>query len=220
MLVATILPLLLLLLGGGHHHAVLAQGQETTTASSCNPNPFKHAHAGYVEPPYFQYYEDNIGCEHLKRCVRREDPPVDGESCRPKPKSCIFGSQTCPSGDTTTPGGTLQPNLRCDCRNEIWTCKNFTCPTMDPICPLTKPDLGDGSMMTTTTPMICSTDMHCGYGENVQCCGRTFQKTRYETSSNMIHTCNLNQPIAHYCCAAVVQRNDTTIDALARRDSH
>lgn len=119
--------------------------------------PFiQFAYPGYKEPSYFQKYENLFGQEYMKRCVKREGPPREGDRCRAKPKACLFGEQTCP-------GGNVEPTTRCNCKNRVWSCQDFQCPTIDPGCPLDSP---------TSDPLlsVCSNDLTCAYGAQ-DCCG-------------------------------------------------
>eukprot|EP00545_Synedropsis_sp_CCMP1620_P002863 CAMPEP_0119013700 /NCGR_PEP_ID=MMETSP1176-20130426/8785_1 /TAXON_ID=265551 /ORGANISM="Synedropsis recta cf, Strain CCMP1620" /LENGTH=497 /DNA_ID=CAMNT_0006966809 /DNA_START=104 /DNA_END=1597 /DNA_ORIENTATION=+ len=110
------------------------------------------SYTGYQEPQYFSMYEDLLGDEVLKRCVRREYPPEDGGSCRDRRKVCLWGKQRCADGD-------LEPTTRCNCHDDSWGCQSFFCPTLDAVCPATDPSALD------PMEVICKTDMKCDYGE-------------------------------------------------------
>lgn len=123
--------------------------------------------AGYEEPPYFQFYEDQLGADFMKRCQYRAEPPMEGQSgCRKKPKACMWGNQTCPDGANR--GGLVQPTTRCTCYHNSWMCQPFQCPTIDAQCPSVDPSV-------LTTAPVCSADLNCGY-EDQFCCGRRFAK--------------------------------------------
>lgn len=127
------------------------------------------AYEGYIEPSYFQFYEANLGSNYLKRCVKREQPPNDGDLCRKNPKACFWGEQIC----TDVGAGSTQPTTRCNCENESWSCFDFMCPTIaDSTCPAEDPSTP--SSMDAVEP-ICSDDMTCVYEEQT-CCGLTFAK--------------------------------------------
>lgn len=90
-----------------------------------------------------------MGDSKLKRCVRREYPPTDGEDCREKEKTCLWGQQRC--------DGDIEPTSRCNCANDIWSCQAFHCPSVeDEFCPAT-PD----------SSLVCRNDLFCGYEEKV-----------------------------------------------------
>lgn len=131
--------------------------------------PFIHlAFAGYVEPPYFQEYEDLLGSNLLKRCFKREVPPANGSVCRKDPKVCLFGEQTCSS--SSGGGNEVQPTMRCNCLDAVWQCQDFECPTGGGlVCPVQDPS-------AIVPAPICKTDLSCEY--NLQtCCGNSFNST-------------------------------------------
>lgn len=127
------------------------------------------AYDGYEEPAYFQEYEDHLGSDLLKRCVKREFPPESGSSCRKDPKVCLWGQQVCNSKDAANgDAGDLHPATRCNCVDRVWTCQEFQCPTIGATCPAQDPS-------TTVSPPVCKTDLTCDYEEQA-CCGQTFPK--------------------------------------------
>lgn len=70
----------------------------------------------------------------LRRCARRFDtPPVAGTRCARRPKTCFFGTQTCPNDVGA------HPVDRCFCDGEegaqVWTCGPAACPAtqFDPV---------------------------------------------------------------------------------------
>jgi len=133
--------------------------------------PFIHkAFKGYKEPSYFPFYENLLGADYLKRCVKRQNPPKGGDICREKlPKACLWGEQTC---QKNSPGGHTHPVTRCNCIDGRWNCFNVTCPTIQvpDICPLFDPSNLD-------PPTICTRDMTCDY-EEMQCCGKKIPKNK------------------------------------------
>lgn len=119
------------------------------TATANSYIHFEHAHAGYEQPVYFPYYEGILGDHHLKRCVRREYPPTNGEECREQKKTCLWGIQQC--------NGAIEPATRCNCFHDTWACQAFLCPTIeDEFCP-ESPD----------TTEVCRNDLFCGYEDTV-----------------------------------------------------
>lgn len=77
---------------------------------------------GETEPTdsYFLRYKALLG-NTLKECKKREGvPPVLGQRCGRKTKTCLFGDQTCSNGR-------LEPKTRCDCKNNLWTCTDIVC---------------------------------------------------------------------------------------------
>ena len=122
------------------------------------------AFPGFEAPVYFDEYEQLLGYNVLKMCVRREYPPKTGEQCRGSTKICLWGSQRCSSSDAGSPDTvitTLQPTTRCNCHNNEWTCQAFLCPTMEATCP-EKPSIGIDNVAALP---ICKTDLTCGYME-------------------------------------------------------
>jgi hypothetical protein len=81
----------------------------------------------------------------LKRCSMRKTPPLEGESCSKKPKTCFFGSQLCP--DILD-----YPTLKCDCKKRKWTCKMEQCSR----CPIARPKEGDSCSIPT---LACNYDV-------------------------------------------------------------
>lgn len=75
----------------------------------------------YEEPSYFQRYEDLFGAKFLKRCKKRRNPPTPGDACQRVPKTGLWGSQMC--------NGVEEPTTQCTCRDSIWSCEEFNCPT-------------------------------------------------------------------------------------------
>lgn len=81
----------------------------------------------YVQPPWFDRIREDFEAfvpGPVRRCWKREDsPPVPGETCAETPKTCFFGTQTCPDGE-------LNPVTRCSCPgrpNNQWSCAPFSC---------------------------------------------------------------------------------------------
>ena len=121
----------------------------------------------YEEPPYFQFYEHQLGSDFLKRCQKSPEPPNTGDAgCRNVPKACMWGIQVCVGSNDA--GGIMQPKTRCTCYHQNWTCQSFKCPNIDAQCPSIDP--------TIVTPApVCSADLNCGY-EDQFCCGKRFAK--------------------------------------------
>lgn len=160
--------------------------------AGCNPFPY----AGYIEPAYFNFYQDLLGDDKFKRCGCRPNPPVDGEGCRRLPKTCFWGEQMCPPG---TPGGTTQPMVQCVCQNEQWTCdRNLKCPSgsdapsshpsvaaiapsqSPSASPSTPPSNLDSCPRPYTFPLVspnCNVDLDCEYDVELSVCG-TVVRTR------------------------------------------
>lgn len=136
----------------------VSAGNDFVDTSMCDKAiPFIHfAYPGYVEPPYFQKYEDLLGQDYMKRCVKRQTPPKDGDTCRRLPKACLFGEQTCPDGS-------VEPTTRCNCQDGVWSCEDFQCPTIDASCPIDSP-------RSDPVFSVCGTDLTCAYGAQ-DCCG-------------------------------------------------
>lgn len=58
----------------------------------------------------------------VKYCKRKEFPPLDGETCSSRRKSCYWGEQKC--------GTSTYPTTGCDCDKLTWTCDTaLSCPS-------------------------------------------------------------------------------------------
>jgi hypothetical protein len=79
----------------------------------------------YDKRHWFTSMERSFEGTHLKACVKREIPPVQGSACAVKPKTCYFGDQECP-------GFGSHPTVRCDCSGGVsggtWACIYVDCP--------------------------------------------------------------------------------------------
>jgi hypothetical protein len=118
--------------------------------------PFSQfAFEGYVEPPFFSFYEGVLGADFMLRCARRQFAPANGSFCRREEKACLFGEQNCPV--SIAYGGVTQPNMRCNCSDRTFFCQSFACPNIGPNCPAADP---------TGTDAVCSNDLTCNYGQS------------------------------------------------------
>lgn len=101
---------------------------------------FGLANAQYVQPVWFERImaEGNAIGENVQRCFKREDvPPIPGIRCARRPKTCYFGTQTCP-------GGLPHPITRCGCPgspDRFWECAPAPCPNDGPDPPAVNVDL-------------------------------------------------------------------------------
>lgn len=129
----------------------------------------------YEAPLWYARMEDEDTTGTLRRCMRRENTPANGEHCGASEKLCFFETQDCD-------GVGAHPLKRCHCDgedgNQQWSCTDEQCPIYpdpartgcapedeevdhgnDPLCPNDSP-LGAG----TST---CSSDqdkLQCHYG--------------------------------------------------------
>ena len=90
----------------------------------------------YDPPSWLDYLVDNFadidGEGPLKRCFKRNAPPVNGSRCARNPKTCYFGdTRTCPDIGAF-------PDVRCRCDGEAgsqtWDCQPVACPVVQNTC--------------------------------------------------------------------------------------
>lgn len=103
--------------------------------------------AQWTPPAWWDLISDTFK-GNLKRCFKRQVPPVNGTRCARTPKTCFFGDKQCESVGH-------YPEVQCDCEDRVWTCDDSKCPeppenpnscpyvhNNSPDCPATKPPLG------------------------------------------------------------------------------
>lgn len=81
----------------------------------------------YQEPLWWPYVTNNFVVVNLKRCVKREFAPTEGNLCAIHAKTCYFGNQECADIGP-------YPTTECFCNGDgsspgIWSCQDdMQCP--------------------------------------------------------------------------------------------
>eukprot|EP00545_Synedropsis_sp_CCMP1620_P005670 CAMPEP_0119013724 /NCGR_PEP_ID=MMETSP1176-20130426/8839_1 /TAXON_ID=265551 /ORGANISM="Synedropsis recta cf, Strain CCMP1620" /LENGTH=238 /DNA_ID=CAMNT_0006966835 /DNA_START=161 /DNA_END=877 /DNA_ORIENTATION=+ len=169
----------------------------------------------YEEPNWWDQIKSAKGHSKLRRCVKREIPPVQGETCR-KGKLCYFGDQSCDDSSNSS-----HPNLKCRCVHDVelgdawgsWACKPENCP----ICPLEP-------AAATAPGATCSYEgLMCNYGED-HCCGDTTPATSCTCTAEGVFDCFISDGCILPTCLVSNWRRligDTCEDATDEvRDSY
>eukprot|EP00545_Synedropsis_sp_CCMP1620_P012614 CAMPEP_0119005798 /NCGR_PEP_ID=MMETSP1176-20130426/1933_1 /TAXON_ID=265551 /ORGANISM="Synedropsis recta cf, Strain CCMP1620" /LENGTH=157 /DNA_ID=CAMNT_0006957643 /DNA_START=880 /DNA_END=1349 /DNA_ORIENTATION=+ len=91
----------------------------------------------YELPPWWSLISGSFTGINLKRCFKRQFPPVVGVLCAKSAKTCFFGTQECP-------GTGPYPTMKCFCNGDgsspgTWSCEDVDCPPTYPTPPVYAP---------------------------------------------------------------------------------